>query len=340
MSSEGTSHGPIALGVPVRNEEARLPGLLAALDNQLAAPPFTLCIVFDNCTDGSERLVARLAAELRYPIVTQSLRSGHEPNAGAARRHAMALALKFAKGGSLLTTDADSQPDPHWIAANLAALEQADIVAGRIVCDGPDAPLMHHRLSEYYDRLHAVRRTLDPIVWEAEESHHWTSGASLACRSQVYLQLGGFAPIANGEDAAFADSAARAGYRVRRDANVVVRTSSRRTGRAERGFAAALAALDAFPDTLEVVHPDDEAWRFRMQAQARAVFQSGQSQGLAPGLGLAIEEIAQVAGECANAEAFAARIVGAPPTGMRTVSLAHAEALLAGLDMMTMAGAA
>lgn len=337
MSIEPTSR--IAIGVPVRNEVARLPRLLTALDRQTMPLPFTLCIFLDNCDDESARIIDEWRSRLRYPVVTQSLCSGGLPNAGAARRRAMALALSKAPEGVLLTTDADSEPAADWIAANLAALKHADVVAGRIVRN-PPSPDLHARLAAYWDRLHAVRRRIDPVAWEAQASHHWTSGASLSCRSQVYRDLDGFPAIPNGEDAAFADGAARAGYHLRRDASVVVRTSSRRQGRAQHGFAAALAALDTSSAMPEVTHPEDEAWRFRMQAEARGVHRTGAVLSLARSLGLGCAEVEQVGAECVNAEAFTARIVGAPPGGMRAVSLPHAEALLTGLDVIALAGAA
>ncbi len=337
MSIEPTSC--IAIGVPVRNEAARLPRLLAALDRQTSPLPFTLCIFFDNCEDDSARIVDDWRPRLRYRLATQSQSSGGSANAGAARRQAMALALAHAPHGVLLTTDADSEPAVDWIDANLAALDKADVIAGRIVRTAPK-PDLHARLAAYWDRLHAVRRTIDPVVWEAQASHHWTSGASFACRSQVYRDLDGFPAIANGEDASFADRAARAGYRLRRDADVVVRTSSRRQGRAQHGFAATLAALDAPSSMPEVTHPEDEAWRFRMQAEARTVHRTGALIALACALGLRRREVEQVASECINGEAFAARIVGAPPGGMRTVGLPHAEALLTRLGVIALAGAA
>lgn len=332
--------GPVAIGVPVRDEVTRLPRLLAAFENQESPRAFTLCLFFDNCNDGSAQFVASRAPHLRYQIVTQSVNSGGPPNAGAARRKAMALALQHAQGGTLMTTDADSEPAVDWVAANCAALEHADIIAGRIARADVRAPDMHDRMAAYFDRLHALRRTLDPVSWEADGSHHWTSAASLACRSETYRTLGGFAAVANGEDAAFADGAARAGYRVRRDASVTVRTSSRRKGRAECGFAASLTALDASKYMPDVTHPEDEAWRFRMQARARVAFEAGRPHSVVSCLGLALDEVEQVALQCANGEAFAARIVGQPPEGMRTVGLGHAEALLAVLGLITMAGAA
>lgn len=329
----------LAVAVPVRNEVARLPRLLCALADQVGGDRLTLCIFFDNCDDGSSQLVQGWAPRLPFAIVSDHGGSGGVPNAGAARRRAMALAVDRVGANVLLTTDADSEPATDWVAMNLKALDQADVVCGRIIRGERRTPDVQDRVCAYFDRLHAMRRTLDPVAWESDEPHHWTSAASLATRTDIYQQLGGFAANVSGEDAAFADEAARSGFRVRRDRHVVVKTSSRRKGRAHHGFAASLAALDDGA-TPEVVHPDDEAWRFRMQASARAAFEAQDVTALPLLLGLSMREVETVATACVNAEAFAARIVGAPPGGMRMVSLAHAEALLAGADQITMVGAA
>jgi len=340
LQSLATDETPVVVGIPVRNEVERLPRLLSALAAQEGAPHLTICLFFDNCDDGSAELVRDLAPTLPFTVATECCDAGAPPNAGAARARAMAVAERLATGGTLLTTDADSQPDPGWIAANLRALKSADIVAGRITRAGDRGSDMHDRVAAYYDRLHALRRVLDPVPWEARESHHWTSAASLAFRTATYRALGGFPPVPNGEDAAFADTAARAGQRLRRDAAAVVCTSGRRTGRAERGFAAALSRLDSADLAPAMAHPDDEAWRFRQHASARAAHHANSCDALAAALGLTLREIRQVAAECANGEAFAARIVGAPPGGMRTVPLAHAEVLLTALEHTGLEGAA
>ena len=333
-------HEPIAIGVPLRNEVARLPRLLSALAAQQAAPPFTLCLFFDACDDGSAELADELAPQLPYPVARECGGVGAVPNVGAARAAAMRLATTHATEGVLLTTDADSDPAPTWIAANLAALSHADVIAGRIIRDDARAPDRQDRVAAYFDRLHALRRAIDPVPWEAAESHHWTSGASLAMREGTYRALGGFAPCGGGEDAALADAAARAGYRLRRDAAVVVRTSGRRHGRADRGFAANLARLDGSDRLPEVTHPEDEVWRFHQQAAARSAHAGGDVATLAVPLGLPAEEVERVAAECRNGEAFAARIVGAPPAGLRTIGLAHAEVLLAAIAPLDLEGAA
>lgn len=330
----------IAIAVPVRNEAERLPSMLHALARQVSAPAFTLCLFFDGCDDGSMELAVDLASRLPYPIRIDHCQNGDPPNAGLARGRAVAIALAAAPDGILLTTDADSAPAPDWIAANLAALPDADIVAGRILRGPGRSSRKQDRIEAYYHRLHALRRSIDPVAWEEDATHHWTSGASLALRSATYRALGGFAPMANGEDAAFCDGAARAGYRVRRDARVIVRTSARRRGRADQGFAAGLAALDGGDALPMTAHPEDEAWRFRRQAEARVDYGSGDHGALAGRLGLPPAEVEQVARECRNGEAFAARIVGDPPGGLRQVSLPHAEALLSALEQVAFEGAA
>ncbi len=320
--------GELAVAVPVRDEAERLPSLLRALAAQVGAPPFTLCLHLDNCRDGSAGVVAAMAPSLPFAIRTGQCHRGLAPNAGQARRAATALAATVAPGGVLLTTDADSQPAPDWIAATLAGLAKADIVASRIERGTGPASAEQDRVERYYHGLHAARRRLDPVPWEATATHHWTSGASLALRAADYGALGGFAPVPSGEDAALADAAARAGLRLRRDGAVVVRTSARRLGRARHGFAATLAALDEGQLPL-VHHPDDELWRYGRHAEARRLHGSGRFDALAATLALPRDEVERVAAECVNAEAFAARIVGVPPAGMRLVTLPHAELLLA-----------
>lgn len=338
--SDKTTAPVVAIGIPVRNEVERLPRLLHALSRQHDKLPITLCLFFDNCSDGSMELTARLAPRLPFPLVSECDEGDPSPNAGKARRRAMALALKMAPSGFVLTTDADSVPDPDWIGASVDALMHADIVAGRITRAASLAQDLQQRVSSYFDRLHQLRRRLDPVPWEDALTHHWTSGASLGFRAPVYAALGGFPGVPNGEDAALVDTAMRAGYRVRRDARVVVHTSSRRQGRALLGLAAALTHFDAHAQVPDVVHPVDEAWRFGMQAEARASFERGDLMPLARALRLDEADVLRTALDAVNSEAFAAKIVGTPPSGMRLVSLAHAEAVLGACETSILAGAA
>jgi hypothetical protein len=191
---------------------------------------------------------------------------------------------------------------------------------------------LQDRIETYYDALFAWRRRIDPVAWEAPATHHCGGGANLGIRADAYRMLGGFLPLASGEDARLLDDASRAGLRVRRDAACVVCTSDRRTGRAVAGLASALRQLDTTDaQTLEVAHPADMAWQYRMHAAARTAYEVGSLDAVAAALGLTLDHVRGVARECPNEEAFAMRIVPIPPGGMRSVPLPMAEAELARL---------
>lgn len=258
----------VAICVPVRNEEALLPTLLSALADQrdCDSGEIVACFFLDGCTDDSAAILR--AAALPMPIVIALGQAHAEPNAGRARRAAMALGLeRLRSDGVLLSTDADSRPHDGWVAAARRALALADVAAGRIVAHDP----AQARLERLYDRLHRHRRVLDPVAWDSGTGHHHAGGANLAIRADVYHALGGFQPLPAGEDAALLDDAARAGFRVRHDVAMVVDTSARRIGRVDGGLASWLRQLDrAGPGT--VAHPADLAWQWRGHAAARAAF--------------------------------------------------------------------
>lgn len=338
--TEGWRAQAIAVCVPVRNEAALLPALLAALARQErpGGVRMALCVLLDGCIDESEAIVARAASALRCDVVTETIASGAEPNAGRARRAALELgrrALGDTSDAALLTTDADSVPARDWIAATCRALAVADVVAGRIVRRGETPEPAQDRIEAYYDRLATLRRGIDPVPWEPAPAHHYTGGASLAFRAGAYAALGGFVARASGEDAAIVDEAHRLGLRVRRDRDVVVETSARRIGRATGGLADHLRALDrgGAQASPMVAHPADAAWQYRGHAAARAAWptlvQPGAAARLADRLGVDADHVRRVAAETANAEAFAIRVVPAAPGAHTLVPLAEAERALA-----------
>ncbi|WP_256210603.1 glycosyltransferase family 2 protein [Sphingomonas sp. OV641] len=329
---------PAIICVPARNEEDALPTLIAALCD-LAVPPMELdvCIYLDRCNDGSAALLADKAAKLPFRLVVEHGGASVEANAGAARRAAFAMGLGMLGGreGLIFTTDADSAPERDWIAAGQRALAQADVVAGRIMRVDAMRDTEQSRLEHYYDRLHRYRRMIDPVPWEARDTHHFSGGANMAVRASAYRAIGGFRPLASGEDATLLDDAARAGFRVRRDAAMVVETSSRRIGRVAEGLAGTLRALDAGRQ-VRVANPRGAAWQWQAQATARrsfpAIDQAEVRVALGDLLGLTADHVLGVARDCPNAEAFAMRIVPAPRCHGDTIMLAEAEDLLAAME--------
>lgn len=227
--------------------------------------------------------------------------------------------------GLLLSTDADSIPDAEWLQAMLAGLRRADLVVGKIMREGSANPLQN-RVEAYYDRVVLLRRRLDPVPWEAVSIHHHVGGANIGIGAEIYRALGGFAPLAHGEDARLIDDAGRAGFRVRRDAACIVCTSARHIGRAQGGLATVLRAQEGVgAEAIQVAHPIDVAWQYQRHAEVRAAHALDRLDLAAAAIGLTHDHVRGVARDCPNAEAFAMRIVPEPPTGMRTVPLTVAE---------------
>lgn len=323
---------PIAICIPARNEAASLPALCAALDRlDRQGVDLTICLLLDTCHDASVEVAGAYATRAPSPVVVEQLVQP-DPNAGRARNAAMLLGVAALDGpGLLLSTDADSVPDADWLQAMVAGCRAADVVAGRVVRTVTQPNPLQDRIEAYYDMLHALRRTIDPVAWEAKATHHHASGANLGLSADSYRALGGFLPLANGEDARLIDDAGRAGLRVRRDAASVVNTSDRRIGRVAHGFAGSLRALDRGDEAVDVAHPRDMIWQYRRHADARAAFEAAHFADLATAIGLSQDHVLGVARDCANAEAFAMCVVPTPPAGMRRVALAVAEAEVSAL---------
>jgi hypothetical protein len=169
------------VAIPVKDEEDRLPACLGALAKQhdrseRPIPPALIRIVVfaNNCTDHSASLVRSLGERwsLNIRVVEASLPPA-TAHAGNARRTAMDIAEAWLKesgecGGVILTTDADSQVAPNWIA------EKPSRLAPR---RSSVASILMAKASSYQRRFigEASLRTL-------------TSGCSRSCR-------GGLTPL-------------------------------------------------------------------------------------------------------------------------------------------------
>ncbi|MFS0736012.1 glycosyltransferase [Sphingomonas sp. 1P06PA] len=324
-----------AVCVPCRNEARLLPNLLDALAAQRGAGPFVLCLLYDGCSDASADVVAARSKQLPFRVITADIAAG-APNAGLARGRAMALGLDLLgdrPGAIIVSTDADSVPASNWLASNLAALEVADVAAGRIMREPGFPSPLQDRVEAYLDSLHMLRRKIDPLPWEAPATHHYTSGASLGFRLGAYRSLGGFDPLPSAEDARMVDTAHRAGLRVRHDDAIRVTTSARRVGRAVGGLADHLRDIDVGATVPMMADPDDVVWRYVRQAAARVAWDDIETgyPALAKLLDTDVDHVLAAAGRAVNAAAFAAIVVPEPPSGERLVMLDQAEQTLARL---------
>ncbi|MEP6953322.1 MAG: glucosyl-3-phosphoglycerate synthase [Solirubrobacteraceae bacterium] len=235
------------VAVPARDEEELIGRCIGALRDQEGVAPgsFEVVLVLDGCTDATGARARAAAGDLVLHIDDRPA-----AGVGAARRAAMDLACARLEAagianGLVVTTDADSEPEPGWLAALLAAADSgAHAIGGEIVVDGLGAAAAARRAARLARRLEALPGAAHP---------HF-SGASIALTVDTYRRVGGLEPRAALEDEALARALARAEVPIARVAGARVRTSARPVGRAFRGLARDLA-LDAWLERNSVWGP-------------------------------------------------------------------------------------
>ena len=238
-----TNHpiGHVLVVIPAHNESRRINAALHAVDQARRAVADTvscsITVVVDACRDATE---ARARLQLIDPpdlVVATDRRC-----VGAARRLGVHAGLAHPAAAAhdpttiwLASTDADTVVAPDWIRRQLAhARAGAAGVAGivELLADTDTDPTLRSRFDHTY-------------LVNADGSHPHVHAANLGLRADAYLDVGGWHPLATGEDHDLWHRLAARGWPTRSAADVVVATSARRRARAPFGFAADLRALDA-----------------------------------------------------------------------------------------------
>jgi cellulose synthase/poly-beta-1,6-N-acetylglucosamine synthase-like glycosyltransferase len=225
----------VAVIVPAANEEHRIARCLTSIEVAVRClsqrdPGIRarVIVTLDGCHDATAAICAT------FPGVSTVTTTGR--NVGAARRAGTLAALSHHAGPAgelwLASTDADSAVPPGWLTAMVAAGGRgAGLVLGTVL---PGPGLSPAARAQWLARHHL------------RDGHPYVHGANLGIRADAYLALGGWRPLATGEDTDLARRAASAGWlRISRPAAIPVVTSVRRTGRAPRGFSSYLRALSA-----------------------------------------------------------------------------------------------
>ena len=319
------------VAIPVRDEEERLPACLRALARQryqlgyTIPPTLVRVVVFaNNCSDRSASLARKLGAGLSLDVrVVEARFPPAVAHAGSARRAVMDLAEAWLveageKDGVILTTDADSQVAPNWIAENLAAFaDGAEAVLGRIDLDEEGAFLpeaLHRRgaLEDTYEgMLTELSWLLDPLEHDPWPHHATISGASLGVTRAAYCRVGRLPRVPLGEDKALVALLSRHDARIRHCPTAHVITSGRTHGRAPGGVADALAIRSREPDAFcdEALEPfrvafARAAWRGRVRRRHGAG-RLALDQDWATKVGISEQEVSNVIQEPAFGAAWA-----------------------------------
>ena len=231
--------------VPARDEQERIGACLAGIGRAAAHPALTgigvhLVVVLDDCRDSTgewaaRALAAKAATSLAHSIVTASVRNVGRARAIGAAEALIRIGAVDPEAVWLATTDADSVVPADWLAHHLELRRLgADGCAGTVIVDSwGDHPASFQAA---FDAQYRPDGRLD-------YGHPHVHGTSLGVSMAAYLDAGGFAPLATGEDHALWQALARAGRRLVATPMAPVTTSGRRHGRSPAGFAGTLERL-------------------------------------------------------------------------------------------------
>ena len=193
--------------VPVRNGGVDLRALLGYLDQQtIPRDRFEVLVADDGSDDGCTSGIERPDGLVR-------VLAGPPLNSYAARNRA----VNDARTQVLAFTDADCRPEPQWLEAGLAALEDADLVAGAIHFVTPERK--------------TVWTLVDMELFLDQERTVLRGGAvtaNLFVRRDVFERTGPFDGwLTLGGDWDFVERAVKGGGRLRYEPKAVVRHPSR-----------------------------------------------------------------------------------------------------------------
>ena len=277
---------PVAIAIPAHNEADWIARCLEALDQQLDGVGCNVVLLVNNSTDTTAAIARSMRPRLSFILdVIEHDFPSKQRTAGQARRLATELAAgKLLPDGVLLSTDADGQVAPDWLAANLFHIRQgADAVAGRAVLDPADAaaiPAVLHeddaRECAYGALLDEIDHLIDPDPADPWPRHTEHSGASICVTLGAYRRAGGIPPVAVGEDRAFYTALRRADARIRHAPEVCVTVSGRIEGRAVGGMADTIRRRLVTPDTFldDALEPAaNRVRRARLRAEVRRLLQ-------------------------------------------------------------------
>jgi cellulose synthase/poly-beta-1,6-N-acetylglucosamine synthase-like glycosyltransferase len=125
-------HGtkPVTIIVPARNEELYLKSCINSLLKQTYQGPIEIIVINDHSTDGTATILATYGAAIKVINWAEA-----EPmQLKAYKKKAISMAVEQAKGELIITTDADTIRDVHWVAAMVHYFEHKNVklIAGPV----------------------------------------------------------------------------------------------------------------------------------------------------------------------------------------------------------------
>src|SRR5258706_1495405 len=188
----------VSIIIPSRNRAQQLERCLralCALDYPVAC--LEMLVVDDASTDGTGTMLQGLIQE--YEAEGRTLRVvRHTSQQGVARsRNTGAQAAQY---GLLAYIDSDCVASPGWLTELVPAFQQADVAAVGGMIRAYERKSM---LGRYEDIRSSLFMGVRPQQVSIEGPLMYLPTANLLVRKEMWQQLGGFAPLAFGEDVDF-----------------------------------------------------------------------------------------------------------------------------------------
>lgn len=168
----------LSVVIPAYNEEAHIARCLEALKRQGRSEDLEVILVNNGSTDRTETIARQNAGTLRFKVIQEPLKG-----IGAAR----AAGFQEAKGGIILSTDADTEVPERWVGMILQSFSDPRVAAVTGTCRIQDCSRWRNAL---FNGLQPRLMTLYRIVF----GHYWLTGSNFAIRRDTYLRAGGFNP--------------------------------------------------------------------------------------------------------------------------------------------------
>lgn len=205
----------VSVVIPAYNEARYLAICLEALLRQ-TVKPFEIIVVDNNSTDQTA-LIAH-----RYAGVTV-LREPHQGTAAARTR-----GFDAARGDVIARLDADARPSQTWVAHLTSAFENSDCAAAT----GPVEDLPLGVAGRWVRELFAHRYN------QRLAGHTMLFGANMALRRSAWRAIREHVCLQADihEDLDLAIHLSRAGYQIRYDRQLVMKTASRRYSQSPQRF--------------------------------------------------------------------------------------------------------
>jgi len=182
----------LSVVIAFRNEQSQLPLLLAQLQAQsYPNEKFEVIFVDDHSEDQSVELIKRITS----PFINVIQLQGHL----TGKKAALAFGIQQAKGEIIVTTDADCQVMPHWLASINRQFQDEKIKMATGLVRIAESNSLFSRLQslEFVSLIGTTGATI------GLGSPTMCNGANLSFRKSAYLEVNGYEGnenIASGDD--------------------------------------------------------------------------------------------------------------------------------------------